>query len=102
MLRERRLSPPSGRKKNCECGSEEEKVLAAGEASSKPPVLRQRVVTCDPLESIAIHMRIAHPAVQKLKLLRTIAGQRRSLRLKIFKSQLAGMPRHLAPLLDIG
>ena len=92
MLRERRLSPPSGRKKNCVCGSKVEEVVA-GEASSTSPFLRQRVVNCNPLELIAIHERKPQYRVRKLKLLRTIRGQKSSLRLKIFKLQLAGMQR---------
>ena len=67
-----------------------------------PPWVLERAVTWDELELITIHRRKPHPAVRKLKLLRTIAGQRRSLRLKIFKLQLAGMQRQLARLLDVG
>ena len=67
-----------------------------------PPWLLERAVTWDELELIAIHTRKPLVSECKLKLLRTIKGQRRSLRLKIFKLQLAGMQRQLARLLDVG
>ena len=54
-----------------------------------PPFLLVRAVTCDQLELIAIHRKKPLVSECKLKLLRTIKGQRRSLRLKIFKLQLA-------------